>query len=420
LLCWSSLEVSKRVLLAMSGGVDSSVAAYLLREQGYDVVGLFMRTGAHDNEPATATTSCSLPVIDTGTASHTAPHKRGCCSAADAADARRVADMLDIPFYALDFQHDFGRIMDYFVEEYIHGRTPNPCVMCNNWLKFGRLWEYAQRIGADRIATGHYARTGSEGGGPRANGGAPDESDRGACCSVPSAFSCSGRPPSAVRRPPATRSLLRACDPNKDQSYVLFGLKRELLPHLLFPVGEYSKHEIRQIARTLGLRVADKRDSQEICFVPSQDYVDFIQRRQPGFDGSGEIVDTAGQSIGRHGGYEGYTIGQRKGLGVALGERRYVVRIDAVERRVVIGPREELLRRSLLADRVNWLIDPPTATLRCSAKIRYLHQAASATVAPTGDAQAEVAFDEPQSAITPGQAVVFYDCDRVLGGGFIR
>jgi tRNA-specific 2-thiouridylase len=365
----------------MSGGVDSSVAAYLLSEQGYEVIGLFMRTGVHDEAPARGTRA--LPVLD-AVSYEPKSHKRGCCSAADAADARRVADKLDIPFYALDFQHEFGRIMDYFVEEYTHGRTPNPCVMCNNWLKFGRLWEFGQQLEADYIATGHYARIGRE-------------------QSLPSAF-----------------SLLRARDPAKDQSYVLFGLRRQILPHLLFPVGEYSKPEIREIARELGLRIADKPDSQEICFVPTHDYPSFLRHRVPDFDGSGEIVDTDGNFIGRHDGFEAYTIGQRKGLGVALGERRYVVRINATERRVVIGSRQDLLGRSLDADRVNWLCEAPAGPLHCAAKIRYLHQAAAATVTPAGDAEVHVEFDAPQSAITPGQAVVFYDGDRMLGGGYIR
>jgi len=366
--------VPKRVLLAMSGGVDSSVSAHLLQQQGHEVIGLFMRTGAHEEPPSA---SCALPVLGDVNQSETRSHKRGCCSAADAGDARRVADKFDIPFYALDFEHDFGRIMDYFVDEYTRGRTPNPCVMCNNWLKFGRLWEYARQIGADAVATGHYARV------------------RDGC-------------------------LFRAADPAKDQSYVLFGIEREILPHLIFPVGELSKPRVRELARELGLRVAEKPDSQEICFVPSNDYHAFIRRRLPDFDGSGEIVDTAGNVVGRHAGFESFTIGQRKGLGVALGERRYVVKIDAEEHRVVIGPREELLGRTLAANRVNWFCEPPSQSLRCSAKIRYLHQAAAATVTVAGDNEAAVEFDEPQSAITPGQAVVFYDGDRVLGGGFIQ
>jgi tRNA-specific 2-thiouridylase len=357
----------------MSGGVDSSVAAYLLCQAGYDVVGLFMRTGSHAEVQAP---THSLPVIQ-GVPSERASNRRGCCSAADAADARRVADRLDIPFYALDFEREFDRIIEYFVLEYTQGRTPNPCVMCNNWLKFGRLWEFAQQIGAGHIATGHYARV------------------HNGC-------------------------LLRAIDPAKDQSYVLFGIRREILPHLLFPIGEYSKSEVRDIARKLGLGVADKPDSQEICFVPSDNYQQLIRQRRPEFDGAGQILDTSGQIVGEHDGFEGYTVGQRKGLGVALGERRYVVHIDAEHRRVVIGSRQDLLGRTLWAERVNWLSQPPLEKIDCAAKIRYLHNPAAATVTALGNGEVTVEFVEPQSAITPGQAVVFYAGDRVLGGGTIR
>ncbi len=358
----------------MSGGVDSSVAALLLRKQGYDVVGLFMRTGSHAEEfPQSGCAILEKDLNNIGTKSH----KHGCCSAADASDARGVADKLDIPFYALDFEPEFTRIMDYFVDEYTHGRTPNPCVMCNNWLKFGRLWEYARQIEADYIATGHYARA--------TNG-----------------------------------CVLRACDRSKDQSYVLFGIDRQILHRLLFPIGEYQKVEIREIARELSLRVAEKPDSQEICFVPSNNYVDFIQGRRPNFDGSGEIVDTSGKVLARHDGFQGFTIGQRKGLGVALGERRYVIDIDSDRHRVVIGSREQLLRKSLVADRVNWLIDEPTESFSCRAQIRYLHQAASAILTPLGGGEVRVEFDKPQSAITPGQAVVLYAGDQLLGGGFIK
>jgi tRNA-specific 2-thiouridylase len=200
---------------------------------------------------------------------------------------------------------------------------------------------------------------------------------------------------------------------------VLYGINRQILPHLMFPVGDYSKPRVREIARELGLRVADKPDSQEICFVPSNDYQSFIRQRVPAFDGSGEIVDTTGNVIARHDGFDGYTVGQRRGLGVALGERRYVVRIDAERHRIVIGSRDELLRRTLRAQAVNWLCEPPSEPFRCEAKIRYLHTAAAATATPIGDADFEMEFDEPQSAITPGQAVVLYDGDRVLGGGTI-
>jgi tRNA-specific 2-thiouridylase len=352
-----------RVVLAMSGGVDSSVAAHLLKQQGHDVIGLFMRTGVHAPE-------------------HDGPaHKKGCCSAVDAGDARRVADRLDIPFYALDFEADFGRIMDYFADEYIHGRTPNPCVVCNTWLKFGKLWSYGKQLGADWIATGHYVRNAAVGGEHR---------------------------------------LLRAVDPGKDQSYVLFGLRRALLPHLLFPLGTYHKEEVRSIARTAGLGVvADKPDSVEICFVPDNDHAGFIRRHRPDVDTAGQIVDPSGYVLAEHDGIEKFTVGQRKGLGFGSASRRYVLRIVPETRAVVIGERDGLLASGLRADRVNWLIDPPAEPLACQAKIRYRHEPAAAMVVALPDGGARVEFAEPQSAVAPGQAVVFYDGERVLGGGWI-
>jgi tRNA-specific 2-thiouridylase len=352
-----------RVVLAMSGGVDSSVAAYLLKKQGYEVIGLFMRTGVHDAH-------------EDGSA-----HKKGCCSALDAGDARRVADRLDIPFYALDFESDFGGIMDYFVDEYVAGRTPNPCVVCNNWLKFGKLWSYGKQLDAAYVATGHYARLVTRNGTPE---------------------------------------LHRAVDPNKDQSYVLFGLRRSLLPHLLFPIGGYRKEEVRSLARDFGLAVADKPDSVEICFVPEGDHAAFIRRRRPELQSAGNFVDRHGNILAPHDGYEQFTIGQRKGLGFAAGQRRYVLDIIPETRDVVLGDREELLAPSLTATRVNWLIEPPTQPLGCSAKIRYRHQAAPATVYPLAGDQVRVDFAEPQSAITPGQAVVFYHREHMLGGGWIE
>lgn len=357
--------MSARVVLAMSGGVDSSVAAYLLKQQGYEVVGLFMRTGVH------------------GSATDTLPaHKKGCCSALDAGDARRVADRLDIPFYALDFERDFERIIDYFADEYLAGRTPNPCVVCNNWLKFGKLWEYGRQLQADYIATGHYAQVSTRAGQP---------------------------------------CLERAVDPEKDQSYVLFGLDRGLLPHLLFPVGGYRKEQVRALARASGLGLADKPDSVEICFVPDGDHGALIRRRRPELATTGRIVDTAGNVLTEHAGIENFTIGQRKGLGFAAGERRYVLRIVPERHEVVVGNREDLLAGGLLASRVNWLLEkPPEHPLPCAAKIRYRHAAAPATVRAHPDGGAQVMFVEPQSAVTPGQAVVFYDGPRVLGGGWIE
>lgn len=376
-----------KVVLAMSGGVDSSVAAYLLRRAGHDVVGLFMRHGE-----ATAA-SCAVGSGEAASASDSlikllppAPkpgHKQGCCGASDAADARRVADRLDIPFYALDFQDDFGRIQDYFVEEYVAGRTPNPCVMCNNWLKFGKLRDYADSIGAEFVATGHYARIVRD-----------DDA--------------------------AVPALVRGVDPSKDQTYVLFGVEREVLRRVLFPVGDFHKDQIRELAREVGLRVADKKDSQEICFVPDNDYAAFVRGRVGELESAGEIVTTAGEVVGRHEGIEHFTIGQRKGLGIAFGEPRYVVRIEPETKRVVVGTGEELLRDELTACRTNWLVDEPTEPLPCQVKIRYASRPVDAVVTALPGDRLHVRMLEPRGGVAPGQAVVCYDGDRVLGGGWIE
>jgi tRNA-specific 2-thiouridylase len=348
----------------MSGGVDSSVAAYLLKKQGYEVIGLFMRTGVHGNPEASG------------------ERTRGCCSALDAGDARRVADQLDIPFYALDFEKDFERIIDYFADEYLSGRTPNPCVVCNNWLKFGKLWSYGKQLDADFIATGHYARV-------VWNDGHPE--------------------------------MHRAVDSSKDQSYVLHGIRRSILPHLLFPVGDLEKPAIRALARAASLRVADKPDSVEICFVPDGDHASFIQHRRPEASHPGRFVDREGHDLGGHEGIERYTIGQRKGLGVALGQRRFVLEIVPATHEVVLGPKEDLLAEGLVGSKINWLWEPPAeGEFCCRAKIRYRHEPACARVRILPDARVQVTFEQTQSAVTPGQAVVFYDGDRVLGGGWIE
>lgn len=367
----------RRVVLAMSGGVDSSVSAHLLVEQGYEVVGLFMRTGATEGQASCESVAAAEAVLG-GT-----KKARGCCSAEDASDARRIADRLNIPFYALNFSEEFGRIQDYFVDEYLHGRTPNPCVVCNTWLKFGKLWEYAEAVGAESIATGHYARI-----------------ERGAS---------------------GAAGLHAAIDSTKDQSYFLFGIRGDLLGRILFPIGALPKSEVRRRAVEMGLGVANKPDSQEICFVPSGHYQDFIRRRHPEVkDEAGEIVDESGKVLASHGGISNFTIGQRKGLGVAVGEARYVVAIRPEARQVVIGPRELLSRSTLDAERVHWLAaEPPVGPVRCDVKIRYLHRASSATVHPTGEGRVHVEFDQPQTAITPGQAAVFYRETQVLGGGWI-
>ena len=365
-----------RVVLAMSGGVDSSVSAYLLKQQGYDVVGLFMRTGVPQSEE----TDCDTTGPNEGGppgAGAARDRKKGCCSAVDAGDARRVADRLDIPFYALDFEGDFARIMDYFVEEYTQGRTPNPCVVCNTWLKFGKLWSYAKQLDAEFIATGHYVQM-------------------------------------------IQGEVHRGADHAKDQSYVLFGLRKNLLPHLLFPIGGLSKHEVRAIARAAGLNVAEKPDSVEICFVPNNDHAAFIKSRQPQLRTSGNIVDRQGNVLAAHDGIEKFTIGQRKGFGFGSSKRRYVLKIIPQTHDVLIGDREDLLASSLRASRVNWLIDLPTEPIACLAKIRYRHDPAPATVTLLPSAEVRVDFTSPQSAITPGQAVVFYDGNRLLGGAWIE
>src|SRR5262245_46093093 len=318
-----------RIVLAMSGGVDSSVAAHLLCEAGHDVIGVFMR---HGEEALEACKVDGAPKFTLPIFNPRADHKQGCCSASDAEDARRVADRLNIPFYALNLKAEFKQIIDYFVDEYTRGRTPNPCVQCNNWLKFGKLFDYADSVGAEFVATGHYARLA-----PPADGSAPQ--------------------------------LLRGIDEGKDQSYVLFGIRRDLLSRMLLPVGGFLKPEIRKLAAKVGLRVADKKDSQEICFVTSGKHDEFVRQRRKGESTAGEIVTTEGRVVGTHPGIERFTIGQRKGMKVAMGEPYFVVRIEPESRRVVIGRQEELARSELTAEKCNWLVDPPRGEFRCLAKI---------------------------------------------------
>ncbi len=365
-----------RVVLAMSGGVDSSVAAALLQRQGHEVLGLFMRTGAYaESEAAGADPEASR-------------RAKTCCAVSDALDARAVADRLDIPFYVLDFERDFARILDDFADEYLAGRTPNPCVHCNVWLKFGRLWEYGQQAGADFVATGHYARIAAD---------------------------AHGRP-----------RIARAVDRSKDQSYVLSGLAPELLERVRLPVGDHAKADIRAIARDLGLPVHDKPDSQEICFIPDDDHARFVRSRRPEHaPTAGTIVDEAGRTVGEHDGYERFTIGQRRGLGVAAPEPRYVVDIEPATRVVTIGPRVALERPGLVADRFNWQTPPPAdgSPLPCVAQIRARHAgvAATVTLVDADPTRVAVRFATPQPAITPGQVVALYDPEGqvVLGGGWI-
>ena len=408
-----------KVLVAMSGGVDSSVAAALLQRDGYDVVGCFMRLGSPgetldeliEDDAGSDEPSCSGGCGKTANGeedpdsarrknSATRSRKRlrighqGCCSINDAADARFVAAKLGIPFYVVNFKRDFGRIIDYFVGEYNAGRTPNPCVRCNDWLKFGKLHSYAKQIDADYVASGHYAR-------------------------IERAITPRDGHPSALQP-----RLLRGVDYAKDQSYVLFGAPRERLAEMLLPIGGFQKSYVRELAREFELPVFDKPDSQEICFVPDNDYAGLVARHSPGSIRAGKILDRDGGVIGEHAGHQHFTIGQRKGVGVALGHPVYVIEKDARANTITIGQREELYAARCVADQANWLIDTrdSSAWIECTAKIRYNAQPVPARVRAIhaeGD-QIEVEFGEPQMAVAPGQAVVCYDGDAVICGGWIK
>jgi len=387
-----SAFIMAKVVLAMSGGVDSSVAAHLLLQAGHDVVGVFMRHGEASAQACKiegASPSFTLPVVTAGDSSGgRADHKQGCCSASDAVDARRVAAKMDIPFYSLDLQSDFRRIVDYFVDEYISGRTPNPCVKCNHWIKFGRLFDFAEGVDAQFVATGHYARM--------------------------------------ISNPLTGEAQLhRGLDGKKDQSYALFGIEHKRLKRMLLPVGDYDKPTIRQIAGEIGLNVAAKKDSQEICFVTQGHHSDFVKaKRGPAAESTaGDFVTIDGSVVGQHKGYEAFTIGQRKGLGIALGEPHFVVRIEPGSRRVVLGSKESLLRRGLVAKEINGLTAAglrPGDSFSCLVQIRYNSDAEPATVTVQSDDRLVVRFDQPQAGVAPGQAAVIYDDTRVIGGGWIE
>lgn len=344
-----------RVLVAMSGGVDSSVAALLLQRQGHEVVGVFMRNGVAGKSA----------------------QEKSCCSASDARDAAVVAARLGVPFYAVDYADGFADLMDHFAAEYRRGRTPNPCVLCNQQLKFGRLFSLADDVGAAAVATGHYARI------------------------VDGAM-----------------HVARAVD--KDQTYYLFGIDRAALGRTSFPLGELTKAEVRALAADAGLATAEKPESMEICFVTSGDYRDVVRARG-GAGRPGRFVDAAGRELGRHDGLDGFTIGQRRGL-PALGVPHYVTAIDAVSGDVVLAPRAGLDKTGALVLGVQWLVEPGSMgdRVRAHVKVRARHDAAPAVLDIEAGGAVRVHFEAPVAAVTPGQAAVFYDGTRVLGGGWIE
>ena len=354
-----------RVVVGMSGGVDSSVAAYLLKEQGYDVVGVTMQIWQKED-------ACSIE------------ENGGCCGLSAVEDARRVAAALKIPYYVMNFRQEFQKsVIDYFTDEYLNGRTPNPCIACNRYVKWEALLNRSLSIGADYIATGHYARI--------------------------------------EQLPNGRYALRRSAALAKDQTYALYNLTQEQLKRTLMPVGAYSKDEIRAIAERKGLLVADKPDSQDICFVPDGDYAHVMEaytgKRYP----TGVFQTKSGEVLGRHRGIIHYTVGQRRGIGISAQRPLYVCQIQAESNTVILGNREDLDSGSAMISNVHWISGQiPQAPFRCRAKIRSRQQEQPATVYPQGPHDARIVFDHPQRAVTPGQAAVLYEGDVVLGGGEIQ
>ena len=356
--------MKKKVAVGMSGGVDSSVAAYLLKEQGYDVIGVTMQIW-QDEDP--------LAQAENG----------GCCGLSAVDDARRVADRLGIPYYVLNFKREFKEnVIDYFMDEYMHARTPNPCIACNRYVKWEALLNRARELGCDYIATGHYARV--------------------------------------VQLDNGRYALKKSATDRKDQTYALYNLTQEQLAHTLMPVGEYEKEQIREIAAKIGLLIANKPDSQEICFVPDNDYAGYIERESGKTFPKGNFVDLEGNILGTHKGIIHYTIGQRKGLGLSMGSPVFVVDIRPETNEVVIGSNLDTFHDSLYAGKVNLMsVDALEGERQVVAKIRYSHKGAPCRIKMVNEDTVLCKFEEPVRAITPGQAVVFYDGDIVLGGAVI-
>ncbi len=356
------MNTNTKVVVAMSGGVDSSVAALLLKEAGYPVIGVTMKLYSLEQ--------AELPA-----------YYRGCCTIDDVEDARAVCRQLGVPHYVLNVQDAFRtHVVDYFTSEYASGRTPHPCIACNDKIKFSFLLDRARALDADYVATGHYARVSHDSG---------------------------------------EFSLMKSVDASKDQSYVLFGMGQEQLAHTLMPVGWYPKEEVRKLALEAGFPNADKPDSQDICFIPLGDYREFLSQRLQGEPG--RIVDTAGNVLGEHKGIHLYTVGQRRGLGVQSSHPLYVIAINAETAEVVVGPEEDLYSDTLWTSNVNYVASYlPDGPTEVSVKVRYKASEAPAILHPQRDAHALIRFVEPQRALTPGQAAVFYQGDRVLGGGYIE